>query len=86
MREGVPSFPQSMMQVATHFGFHPHHDGQAPQAGRRETQRDSADPAFQERVWQAYAEIGTVKHTTQKLGISKDAFDRWERRHPLDHE
>jgi hypothetical protein len=37
-------------------------------------------------VWQAYAEIGTVKHTTQKLGISKDAFDRWEHRHPLDHE
>ncbi len=33
---------------------------------------DPADPAFQERVRQAYAEIGTVKHTAQKLGVSKD--------------
>ena len=31
-----------------------------------------ADPAFQERVRQAYAELGTVKHTAQKLGVSKD--------------
>lgn len=44
----MPSFPQMMMQVATRFGFHPHHGGRAPQAGRRETLRDSADPAFQE--------------------------------------
>ena len=33
---------------------------------------DPADPAFQERVRQAYAEIGTVKHTAQRLGVSKD--------------
>ena len=31
------------------------------------------DPACQERVRQAYAEIGTVKHTAQRLGISKDS-------------
>ena len=33
---------------------------------------DPADPAFQERVRQAYAELGTVKHTAQRLGVSKD--------------
>lgn len=33
---------------------------------------DPADPAFQEQVRQAYAELGTVKHTAQRLGVSKD--------------
>ena len=31
-----------------------------------------ADPAFQERVREAYAELGTVKHTAQRLGVRKD--------------
>lgn len=86
MREGVPSFRQTMMQVATRFGFHPHHGGQAPQASRREMLRDSTNPAFQERVRPTHAEIGTVKHTAQKLGTSNDTFFRWKQRLSMDHE
>ncbi|VTX87240.1 Homeodomain-like domain protein [Actinomyces naeslundii] len=64
---------QTVAQIAKRFGFH--HTTVArhlKQAG--ETLRTNpADPAFQERVRQAYAEFGTVKHTAQKLGVSKDA-------------
>lgn len=55
------------------------------QAGER---RNATQPTrlSRSRAWQAHTETGTVKHTTQKLGVSKDTFYRWKHRLSLDHE
>ena len=64
---------QTVAQIAARFGFHcttvARHLKQAGETLRT----NPADPAFQERVRQVYAELGTVKHTAQRLGVSKDA-------------
>ena len=64
---------QTAAQIATRFGFHRTTVARHLKQGGETLRTDPADPAFQERVRQAYAELGTVKHTAQKLGVSKDA-------------
>ena len=63
---------QTVAQIATCFGFHRTTVAQHLKQAGETLRTDPADPAFQQRVRQAYAEIGTVKHTAQKLGVSKD--------------
>ena len=64
---------QTVAQIATRFGFHRTTVARHLKQAGRTLRTNPADPAFQERVRQAYAEIGTVKHTAQRLGVSKDA-------------
>ena len=64
---------QTAAQIATRFGFHRTTVARHLKQAGETLRTDPADPAFQERVRQAYAELGTVKHTAQKLGVSKDA-------------
>ena len=64
---------QTVAQIATRFGFHRTTVARHLKQAGETLRTDPADPAFQERVRQAYAELGTVKHTAQKLGVSKDA-------------
>ena len=64
---------QTVAQIATRFGFHRTTVARHLKQAGRTLRTNPADPAFQERVREAYAEIGTVKHTAQKLGVSKDA-------------
>jgi len=63
---------QTVAQIASRFGFHRTTVARHLKQAGETLRTDPADPAFQERVRQAYAEIGTVKHTAQKLGVSKD--------------
>lgn len=63
---------QTVAQIATCFGFHRTTVARHLKQAGETLRTDPADPAFQQRVRQAYAEIGTVKHTAQKLGVSKD--------------
>ena len=63
---------QTVAQIATHFGFHRTTVARHLKQAGETLRTNPADPAFQERVRQAYAEIGTVKHTAQRLGVSKD--------------
>ena len=63
---------QTVAQIATRFGFHRTTVARHLKQAGETLRTDPADPAFQERVREAYAEIGTVKHTAQKLGVSKD--------------
>ena len=63
---------QTVAQIAARFGFHRTTVARHLKQAGRTLRTDPADPAFQERVRQAYAELGTVKHTAQKLGVSKD--------------
>ena len=64
---------QTVAQIATRFGFHRTTVARHLKQAGETLRTNPADPAFQERVRQAYAELGTVKHTAQKLGVSKDA-------------
>ena len=63
---------QTVAQIATRFGFHRTTVARHLKQAGETLRTNPADPAFQERVRQAYVEIGTVKHTAQKLGVSKD--------------
>ena len=63
---------QTVAQIATRFGFHRTTVARLLKQAGETLRTDPADPAFQERVRQAYAELGTVKHTAQRLGVSKD--------------
>ena len=63
---------QTVAQIAARFGFHRTTVARHLKQAGETLRTNPADPAFQERVRQAYAEIGTVKHTAQKLGVSKD--------------
>ncbi|WP_309343669.1 helix-turn-helix domain-containing protein [Actinomyces oris] len=63
---------QTVAQIATRFGFHRTTVARHLKQAGETLRTDPADPAFQERVRQAYAELGTVKHTAQRLGVSKD--------------
>ena len=63
---------QTVAQIATCFGFHRTTVARHLKQAGETLRTNPADPAFQERVRQAYAELGTVKHTAQKLGVSKD--------------
>lgn len=63
---------QTAAQIATRFGFHRTTVARHLKQAGETLRTDPADPAFQERVRQAYTEIGTVKHTAQRLGVSKD--------------
>ena len=63
---------QMVAQIASRFGFHRTTVARHLKQAGETLRTDPADPAFQERVLQAYAEIGTVKHTAQKLSVSKD--------------
>ena len=63
---------QTVAQIAARFGFHRTTVARHLKQAGETLRTNPADPAFQERVWEAYAEIGTIKHTAQKLGVSKD--------------
>ena len=64
---------QTVAQIAARFGFHRTTVARHLKQAGETLRTNPADPAFQERVRQVYAELGTVKHTAQKLGVSKDA-------------
>ena len=63
---------QTVAQIATRFGFHRTTVARHLKQAGETLRTNPADPAFQEQVRQAYAELGTVKHTAQRLGVSKD--------------
>ena len=63
---------QTVAQIAARFGFHRTTVARHLKQAEETLRTDPADPAFQERVRQAYAELGTVRHTAQQLGVSKD--------------
>ena len=63
---------QTVAQITARFGFHRTTVARHLKQAGETLRTDPADPAFQERVRQAYAELGTVKHTAQRLGVSKD--------------
>lgn len=63
---------QTVAQIASRFGFHRTTVARHLKQAGETLRTDPADPALQERVRQAYAELGTVKHTAQRLGVSKD--------------
>ena len=63
---------QTVAQIAARFGFHRTTVARHLKQAGETLRTNPADPAFQEQVRQAYAELGTVKHTAQKLGVSKD--------------
>lgn len=64
---------QTVAQIASRFGFHRTTVARHLKQAGETLRTNPADPAFQERVRQVYAELGTVKHTAQRLGVSKDA-------------
>ena len=64
---------QTVAQIATRFGFHRTTVARHLKQAGETLRTNPADPAFQEQVRKVYAELGTVKHTAQKLGVSKDA-------------
>ena len=64
---------QTVAQIAERFGFHRTTVAKHLKQAGETLRTNPADPAFQEQVRQAYAELGTVKHTAQRLGVSKDA-------------
>ena len=64
---------QTVAQIATRFGFHRTTVARHLKQAGETLRTNPADPAFQEQVRQVYAELGTVKHTAQRLGVSKDA-------------
>lgn len=64
---------QTVAQIATRFGFHRTTVARHLKQAGETLRTNPADPAFQEQVRQFYAELGTVKHTAQRLGVSKDA-------------
>lgn len=63
---------QTVAQIAARFGFHRTTVARHLKQAGETLRTNPADPAFQERVREAYAELGTVKHTAQRLGVSKD--------------
>lgn len=63
---------QTVAQIATRFGFHRTTVARHLKQAGETLRTNPTDSAFQERVREAYAEIGTVKHTAQRLGVSKD--------------
>ena len=63
---------QTVAQIATRFGFHRTTVARHLKQAGETLRTNPADPAFQEQVQQAYAELGKVKHTAQQLGVSKD--------------
>ena len=63
---------QTVAQIAARFGFHRTTVARHLKQAGETLRTDPADPAFQEWVREAYAETGTVKHTAQRLGVSKD--------------
>ena len=63
---------QTAAQIATRFGFHRTTVARHLKQAGETLRTNPADPAFQERVREAYAEIGTVKYTAQQLSVSKD--------------
>lgn len=67
---------QTVVRISTRFGFHRTTVAKHLKQVGETLRTDSADPAFQEQVRQVYAELGTVKYTTQQLGISKDTVRR----------
>lgn len=70
------SSPQITMQIATRFGFHrttvARHLKQAGETLRTEP----ADPAFQERVREVYAELGTVSPLSGWVSVRMQC-ERW---------
>ena len=65
---------QTVAQIATRFGFHRTTVARHLKQAGETLRTNPADPAFQERVRQVYAELGTVKHTAKRLGVSKDTM------------
>ena len=63
---------QTVAQIAARFGFHRTTVARHLKQAGETLRTNPADPTFQEQVRQAYAELGTVKHTAQRLGVSKD--------------
>ncbi len=63
---------QTVAQIATRFGFHRTTVARHLKQAGETLRTNPADPEFQEQVRQVYAELGTVKHTAQRLGVSKD--------------
>jgi hypothetical protein avisC_04891 len=63
---------QTVAQIATRFGFHRTTVARHLKQAGETLRTNPIDPAFQERVREAYAKVGTVKCTAQKLSISKD--------------
>lgn len=63
---------QTVAQIATRFGFHRTTVARHLKQTGETLRTNPAAPAFQEQVRQVYAELGTVKHTAQRLGVSKD--------------
>ena len=63
---------QTVAQISTRFGFHRTTVARHLKQAGETLRTNPADPAFQERARQVYAELGTVKHTAQRLGVSKD--------------
>lgn len=63
---------QTVAQIASRFGFHRTTVARHLKQAGETLRTNLADPSFQERVREAYAELGTVKHTAQRLGVSKD--------------
>ena len=63
---------QTVAQIATRFGFHRTTVARHLKQAGETLRTNPADPTFQEQVRQVYAELGTVKHTAQRLGVSKD--------------
>lgn len=64
---------QAVAQIVTRFGSH--HTAVARhlrQAGGT-LHTDLADSVSQEQMRQVYAELGTTKHTAQRLDVSKNA-------------
>ena len=71
---GVPLLFSTDNDADRHcFGFHRTTVARHLKQAEETLRTNPADPAFQEQVRQAYAELGTVKHTAQRLGVSKDA-------------
>ena len=65
---------QTVAQIAARFGFHRTTVARHLKQAGETLRTNPADPAFQERVRQVYAELGTVKHTAKRLGVSKDTM------------
>ena len=57
---------QTVAQIAARFGFHRTTVAQYLKQAGETLRTNLADLAFQERVWQAYAELGTVTSTPPK--------------------
>ena len=63
---------QTVAQIASRFGFHRTTVARHLKQAGETLRTNPANPAFQERVREAYAKLGTVKHTAQRLGVSRD--------------